>query len=203
ILGFNLGDMSWRKFGTKSLMQRGWKWRRERVVLYQLAIILSITAEAIATYSLTKYATHQINIQNAFPGTYYGQNDLINSGIAAIVPSILVAFCFGTAFFFLAQYPRKVFPRWYHGMMLGWAGLICLALLVSSLGVGLLPLSLAHPPPPLANDTQVIVFHSSAFLILPPNSPFTIPEITTQFPHDPPLRYRDYGPNIAFVVLLW
>jgi hypothetical protein len=50
--------------------------------------------------------------------------------------------------------------------------------------------------------SQVIVFHSHATLTLPADASFTPEEINAQFPH-PPLRYRDFGQNIAFVVLLW
>lgn len=31
ILGFDLSELKWGKFGWRSLMERGWKWRRERV----------------------------------------------------------------------------------------------------------------------------------------------------------------------------
>lgn len=136
IFGFDLSELRWSAFGLKSLMEKGWHLRRERVsessgegdegeeilransagrsaVLYQLAMILSLAAEAVATYSLAKYSDLQTDIQKAFPPTYVFNNDIINSQVAAIVPSVAVAFVFGTDFFFLAQYPRRNFPRWW------------------------------------------------------------------------------------------
>lgn len=81
-------------------------------------MLLTLTTEILATISLSSYSHLQSRISRAFPPTYTNQNPLIASQIALIVPSVWVSVVLGTEFFFLAQWPRRVWPKWWRVMML-------------------------------------------------------------------------------------
>ncbi|KAF8870837.1 hypothetical protein CPB84DRAFT_1855328 [Gymnopilus junonius] len=109
IWGFNLSEMSWGAFGSKRMFDGRWYMRKERFIVYQLAMLIALAAECTATYSLSKYDSLQTNVQKystAFsppspsPHASLHNNDIIDSAITTIVFCVLVATVFGADFFF-------------------------------------------------------------------------------------------------------
>ena len=139
IWGFNLGEMRWNAFKGRNMFQRGWSnYRRERMstffiyrfyqgiisyihlVAYQIGMNICLAAECTATYSLSKYEDLQNHVQ-AYAFTLeppyqveLHNDDLIAAEVLTIVFCVFVATLFGADLFFLAQFPRRTYPKWYN-----------------------------------------------------------------------------------------
>lgn len=110
IWGFNLKEMKWSSFKSSHMFNGQYHLRSQRFIIFQLAMIICLISECIATYSLTKYEKLQGRIERGFNPARVYQNDLIDVEITTIVFCVLVATLYGTDFFFLLMFPRKVIP---------------------------------------------------------------------------------------------
>ncbi|KIM92053.1 hypothetical protein PILCRDRAFT_185 [Piloderma croceum F 1598] len=183
IWGFDLSEMSWSAFEHKKMFDPRWHLRRERFIVYQLAMLICLAAECTATYSLTKYEDLQTHVEAANGrGAQLHNNDLIAAECLTIVFCVLVATLFGAEFFFLLFFPQRTYPKWYNGTKKSLAVGITLGVFAAAL------------------MSSVIVARNSAFIT-------GVDEATKQglveFFYRPPLRYNVYSTNIAYVVLLW
>jgi len=182
IWGFDLSELSFSAFTHAKLFDPRWHLRRERIVLYQLGMLISLAAECAATYSLAKYEGLQGNIENGYPGAHLYQNDLIDAEILTIVFCVLVSCLFGADFFFLAQFPRQVYPVWYQTIKKGCAVFITLGMIAACI-----------------LSAVVVGSHSARLSGI---SASTEAEALALY-YRPPLQYNRFGTNIAYVVLLW
>ncbi|KAF8917559.1 hypothetical protein CPB85DRAFT_1214942 [Mucidula mucida] len=153
-------------------------------------MLTGLAAECTATYSLSKYEDLQTHIETWFStrpnptqpngvGAHLYQNDLIDVQIVTIVFCVLTACIFGADFFFLAMFPRQVYPRWYDIARRGSAVIVSLGMLAAALG-----------------STIVVASHSAVV------SGVSQAEAVAVYAH-PPFRYATWAVNIAYVVLLW
>ncbi|KAF8150220.1 hypothetical protein B0H34DRAFT_733101 [Crassisporium funariophilum] len=183
IWGFDLSHMSWGSFGHQKMFDRRWHLRRERFIIYQLAMLLSLAAECTATYSLSKYENHQDHIErlSGYTASVHN-NDIVAAAIVTIVFCVLVATIFGADFFFLVFWPRRVYPRWYNTTKKVLAVLITLGMAASAL-----------------MSTIVVASHSSFIT----GASHTNIQQYTQVYSRPNLVYRRFPQNIAWVVLIW
>ncbi|KAF8579713.1 hypothetical protein K439DRAFT_1322482, partial [Ramaria rubella] len=198
IWGFDLSEMSWSAFRPKQMFDKRWHLRTERFILYQLAMIICLAAECTATYSLSKYENLQTHIEAAsFPApstpppapvdlqvvhAHLYNNDLINTQITTIVFCVLVACLYGAEFFFLLFFPRRAYPKWYNRAKLTAALVITAGLFVA------------------AAASTVVVARRSAYIT--GVDPTVAMELVAIY-YRPPLQYRTWPTNIAYVVLLW
>ncbi|KAL8277724.1 hypothetical protein RQP46_009846 [Phenoliferia psychrophenolica] len=183
IWGFELSDMRFSAFSSGSLMADGYHLRKERIILYQAAMIICLAAECTATYSLSKYESLQGRIENSpiFGGHLY-QNDIIDAEIVTIVFCVLVACLFGADFFFLAQFPKRSYPRWYQR-----SKLVCACVITAGVFVAAVV------------STVVVARHSAVLSGLSPE----VARAAVKHYSRPPLQYNTWAVNIAYVVVLW
>ncbi|RXW20215.1 hypothetical protein EST38_g5642 [Candolleomyces aberdarensis] len=146
-------------------------------------MLTGLAAECTATYSLSKYNFHQTHVEEAtnFVATELN-NDLINSAISTICFCVFVATLFGADFFFLVFWPRRRYPAWYRHARLTLAVGITLGMFGSAIA-----------------STIIIATQSARIVGVDPGR---TQELVDQF-FRPPLRYRSWPQNIAWVVLLW
>lgn len=183
IWGFNLSEMSWSAFGHRKMFDKQWYLRRERVVIYQLAMLICLAAECTATYSLSKYETHQTNIE-ARSGyiAHVHNNSLVASQYLTIIFCISVAVLFGTDFFFLLFWPARTYPRWYNNARQ------LLAVGITA-GVGAATLM-----------STIVVFTGAEYIT---GVSADQAQEYRAFLFRPPKVYRAWAVNVAYVVLLW
>lgn len=97
-------------------------------------MLICLAAECTATYSLSKYEDLQDHVEK-----YSGHiaslhnNDIIAAECLTIVFCVFVATLFGADFFFLLQFPRRKFPKWYNMARKGLAVGITLGVLAAAL----------------------------------------------------------------------
>ncbi|KAL0573781.1 hypothetical protein V5O48_008168 [Marasmius crinis-equi] len=115
IWGFDLSEMKWNAFAHRNMFDKRWHLRRERFVVYQLAMLICLAAECTSTYSLAKYEKLQDHIEfwSGFRASVHN-NDIIDAEILTIVFCVFVATLFGADFFFLLFFPRRRYPKWYN-----------------------------------------------------------------------------------------
>ncbi|KAE9403630.1 hypothetical protein BT96DRAFT_990064 [Gymnopus androsaceus JB14] len=186
IWGFNLGEMRWNAFKGRNMFQKGWSnYRRQRMIAYQIGMNICLAAECTATYSLSKYEDLQNHVQ-AYAFTLeppyqveLHNDDLIAAEVLTIVFCVFVATLFGADLFFLAQFPRRTYPKWYNITRLGfgcwyydWSSRCCY------------------------NEHST----HSAFIT---GAPASVQQQYTDFFFRPPLKYNVYSVNIAYVCVLW
>lgn len=192
IWGFDLSEMRWNAFGHKQMFDPKWHLRKERFIVYQIAMLTALAAECCATYSLSKYNFQESDIEEASlllpssQSTGLAQvvfnNDIYAAQCLTIIFCVLVATIFGTDFFFLLFFPRRRYPNWYHVAKKALAVGVTLGMLAASI-----------------MSTIVIATHTS-FVEGP--DPDDIATLVNRFRH-PPMVYRRWDVNIAWLVLLW
>jgi len=183
IWGFDLSEMSWGAFGHRKMFDKRWHLRRERLIIYQLAMLTCLAAECTATYSLSKYEDLQTHVE-AYSGftAHLHNNDIIAAEVLTIVFCVFVATLFGADFFFLVFWPRQTYPRWYNATKKGLAVGITLGVFAAAL------------------MSSVVISRHSAFItgVSAVNA-----QSLVQVFFRPPLKYNTWPTNIAYVVLLW
>ncbi|GAA6037520.1 hypothetical protein JCM8097_008235 [Rhodosporidiobolus ruineniae] len=182
IWGFDLSEMSFGAFSHKQLMDPKWHLRKERIITYQLAMLVCLAAECCATYSLSKYEDLQTHIENRFAPAHLYNNDIIDMEIVTIVMCVMVACLYGADFFFLVQFPRRRYPMWYQQTKKALAVTITSGVLAAAIGF------------------TVVVARNSAKI---EHVPDYIKEAATQYYYRPPLQYNKWAVNIAALCILW
>ncbi|KAF8957719.1 hypothetical protein BDZ97DRAFT_1924334 [Flammula alnicola] len=165
------------------MFDRRWRFRRERIMIYQLAMLISLAAECTATYSLAKYENHQGNIEriSGYTASVHN-NDIIAAACLTIVFCVLVATLFGADFFFLLFWPRRRYPVWYNASRKALAVGITLGMAAATL-----------------MSTIVVARHAVFITGVSPSTAQRYLDIYFR----PPIVYRKFPQNIAWVVLLW
>ncbi|KIY64900.1 hypothetical protein CYLTODRAFT_412971 [Cylindrobasidium torrendii FP15055 ss-10] len=181
VLGFELNEMRFSAFSFKSLMSTTpyYPWRRSRVIWYQIGMLIGLSAECTATYSLAKYQDLQDHIEGWFPGAHLYNNDIVDMSIVTIVFGVLTAFLFGADFFFLALFPKRLYPHWYDVFRCSFAVVICAGMFAAALG-----------------STIVVAAHNAKL------SGVSMDDVLKIYPH-PTMNYVDWGVNIAWIVQSW
>ncbi|GAA5926335.1 hypothetical protein JCM1841_005537 [Sporobolomyces salmonicolor] len=184
IWGFDLSELSFHAFSSREMFDPRWHLRRERFVAYQLAMLICLAAECTATYSLDKYEDLQTHIQErwAAEGAHVYQNDIIDMQIVLIVMCVMVACLYGADFFFLLQFPRRRYPKWYQSTKKACAIIITLGVFAAALGSTIV----------VARNSAKIEHVSDA-----------VAAAAAAYYFRPPLQYNKWAVNIAYVVLVW
>jgi len=183
VLGFDLSEMHWSAFSGREMFSRRWHLRRERFVVYQIAMLTCLAAECTATYSLAKYTRLEDNVVDASnnAGVLHSK-DILAAECITIVFSVFVATLFGADFFFLLFFPRRRYPGWYVGTKKGLAIFITGGVFAAAL------------------MSNIIVASRSGFITgVSEEEAAQIVQIYNR----PPLQYNKWPTNIAYVVLLW
>ncbi|KAG6844029.1 hypothetical protein H0H87_010494 [Tephrocybe sp. NHM501043] len=183
IWGFDLSKMRWGAFRNSEMYSRKWYMRRERLILDQLAMNVCLAAECTATYSLAKYEDLQDNV--ALYTNYAAKvhnNDIIATQVLIIVFCVFVATVYGADMFFLIFWPERKYPAWYNVARIGLALFILLGVWAAALA-----------------STIVVAAHVAGLTGVDEQSKQQI----IAFFYRPPLVYRDWPVNIAYIVLLW
>jgi len=184
IFGLDLRAIKPSAFKSKNMFDKRYRYRRERFVYYQLAMILLVVGEILATITLTKYLKLQTSVQQFQSGASYFNNDIVGVASLTIFAGVYSAIVFGTMFFFLLFWPAL--PE-----SIIWSRIKAVAALFSLITVSAAVLA----------STIVGAAHH-AHLIPSPTGSFE--ELATHFAHPtPPYRYRDYGLVIGWLVLSW
>ncbi|POY75549.1 hypothetical protein BMF94_1452 [Rhodotorula taiwanensis] len=182
IWGFDLGELNFSAFKSSNMFDRRWHLRRERFVAYQAAMLICLAAECTATYSLDKYEDLQTHVEDRFAPAHLYNNDIIDMEISTIVLCVAVACLFGADFFFLLQFPRRRYPLWYQRTKEFFAITITCGVFACALGSTIV----------IARNSAKIEHVSQA-----------VADAAAAYYYRPPLQYRDWPVNIAYVCLLW
>eukprot|EP00914_Ancora_sagittata_P017990 GHVO01035513.1.p1 GENE.GHVO01035513.1~~GHVO01035513.1.p1 ORF type:complete len:252 (+),score=21.02 GHVO01035513.1:94-756(+) len=170
------------------MYDRSFRWRRERLIPYQIAMNICLAAECTATYSLSKYEDLQTHVQQYAPTLTPSYNvelhndDLIAAEVLTIVFCVFVATLFGADLFFLVLWPRRTYPKWYNNARLA---------LAVGISAGLLAAAIM---------STVVIANHSAFIT---GAPAAMQQQYTDFFFRPPLKYNVYSVNIAYICVLW
>ncbi|TFK20330.1 hypothetical protein FA15DRAFT_759462 [Coprinopsis marcescibilis] len=183
IWGFDLSEMHWGAFGSKKMLDSRWYLRKERIIIYKIAMLTGLAAECCATYSLAKYNSQEANVERVSGNVAeVHNNDIYAASCITILFCVLVATLFGADFFFLLFWPRRRYPRWYNRSKKGLAVMISIGMAAATI-----------------MSTVVVGFHE-AYVVGP--SPAEIDRLIELYSR-PPMVYRRWPTNIAWVVLLW
>jgi hypothetical protein len=160
-----------------------WHLRRERFVVYQLAMLICLAAECTCTYSLDKYEDLQKHVES-FSGhrAHLYNNDIIDAEITTIVFCVMVATLFGADFFFLLFFPRRRYPSWYTITKKIFAVVITMGVFAAAV------------------MSTVVIARNSA--IISGVSQQEAQDLTNLY-FRPPLKYNKWAVNIAYVCVLW
>ncbi|KAF4580330.1 hypothetical protein EYR38_003226 [Pleurotus pulmonarius] len=193
IWGFDLSEMSFSAFSSKNMLDKRWPLRKERVILYQLAMSICLAAECTATYSLSKYESQQTHIESLYarehPEAPRGaiavhNNPIIAAAVLTIVFAVFVATLFGADFFFFLQFPRRVYPRWYTRTKKALAVFISAGVLAAALFSTVVVAGQAQRVDGSAVTEEEVQRYEAFF-------------------YRPPFVYKHWAVNIAWVVLIW
>lgn len=154
---------------------------------------ICLAAECSATYSLSKYEDQQTNIEHLYarehPDAQFGDiavhnNPVIAAACVTIVFAVLVATLFGADFFFLLQFPRRVYPTWYNVAKKFLSVFITAGVLAGALFSTVVVATQEQ----YINGTAVTEAESQRY---------------EEFFYRPPFVYKRWAVNIAWVVLIW
>ncbi|KAH6899363.1 hypothetical protein BKA70DRAFT_1115523 [Coprinopsis sp. MPI-PUGE-AT-0042] len=156
-------------------------------------MLTGLAGECCATYSLAKYDDLRDNIHCAslanlnpqFSGglpAWLDSTDIYAAQVVTIVFCVLVATVYGTDFFFLLFFPGRRYPGWYHAAKLVVASIVTLGMAAAAI------------------MSTIVISAGSA--IVTGGSTSEIASLIDRFSH-PPLLYRSWDVNIAWLVLLW
>ncbi|KAF9254113.1 hypothetical protein L218DRAFT_968409 [Marasmius fiardii PR-910] len=175
--------MHWSAFGHSNMFDRRWHLRRERFVVYQLAMLICLAAECTATYSLDKYQDLEKHVEH-WPGSqaHLFRRDIYGAQVMTIVFCVLVATLFGADFFFLLFFPRRRYPSRYT---------ITKKILAVFITVGVFASALM---------STIVIARNSAIIS---RVSATEAQALTDLFFRPPLQYKKWAVNIAWVCLLW
>ncbi|KAK4047744.1 hypothetical protein OIV83_005252 [Microbotryomycetes sp. JL201] len=182
IWGFDLSLLKFSNFGHKVAFDRRFYLRRQRVIAYQLAMLIGLAAECTCTYSLAKYEALRDNIGDMYEGATVHIGDIRSFQILLIIGAVFVATALGSEFFFMLQWPLYPWPRWYRRFIEAATVFIFGMVLAAAIG-----------------STVVIATHSATITGV---SDEVIREATALY-FRPPLQYNKWAVNIAYVVLIW
>ncbi|KAM0787707.1 hypothetical protein ACM66B_003767 [Microbotryomycetes sp. NB124-2] len=182
IWGFDLSLLKFSNFSHKVAFDKRFYLRRQRVIAYQLALLIGLAAECTATYSLAKYEALRDHIEDNFAGATVHIGDIHSFQILIIISCVFIATELGSEFFFMLQWPLYPWPRWYRRFIEA-ATLFTLGMLLAA-AIG---------------STVVIASHSVSITGV---SEEVIREATELY-FRPPVQYNKWAVNIAYVVLVW
>lgn len=107
IWGLDLREIQFWKFKSSYMFSREYHLRREKMIIYQLAMIFCVISESVGTSAMDDYNKQQRYIQEIQPTSYVYNNDFIGIGSYNIFVGIAVATIFGAAFFFDLFWPTR------------------------------------------------------------------------------------------------
>jgi hypothetical protein len=76
VLGLDLAAVRFGAFKTSRMADARWPLRARRLLAFQLAMVLTVIGESLATATLSKYLDLQTSIEHAVPGASLYQNDV-------------------------------------------------------------------------------------------------------------------------------
>ncbi|THU82595.1 hypothetical protein K435DRAFT_385520 [Dendrothele bispora CBS 962.96] len=189
--------MKWGAFRSSNQHDKRYYLRKERIIVYQIAMNVCLAAECTATYSLSKYEDLQTNVElfsrtqiannpslstNGSDHAALHNNDLIAAEVLTIVFCVFVATLFGADYFFLTFWPKRVYPRWY----VNTRGFLAVGITAGVFAAALM-------------STIIVATHSAFITNVTPEAAQSF----TNLYFRPPLKYNTWAVNIAYVVVLW
>ncbi|KDQ50994.1 hypothetical protein JAAARDRAFT_211425 [Jaapia argillacea MUCL 33604] len=181
VFGLDLANIRFSAFKSSNMFDKRYHLRPIRFVWYQLAMIVTVVAECVATYSMSKYLDMQTNTEKFFPGSSYYNNDIVAAGALTIFAGVLTAIVFGCFFFFLLFWPES--PE-----TMFWS----LVKKISAISCSVLVLAAA------ILSTIIGTTHSA---YIKNADPATQEAILAR--GGPPLKYSHWPHVIAWIVLIW
>ncbi|KAK6332257.1 hypothetical protein TWF696_002978 [Orbilia brochopaga] len=107
IWGLDLREIQWGKFASKNMFDPQWYLRREKMIIYQMAMIFMVVSESVGTAALSDYVDQQDYLERYYPGSHIHNNDIVGIASFNIFMGVSVATIFGAAFFFDLFWPDR------------------------------------------------------------------------------------------------
>jgi len=184
IWGLDLRAIKPSAFKSSNMFDKRYHLRRERFVVYQLAMLLTVVGECLATYTLDKYLQIQNIVEEYQRGASYYNNDIVGVAGLTIFAGVYTATVFGTMFFFLLFWPALPESRLWSRIKYTGSIFATVAVFAAALA-----------------STIVVATHH-AYLI--PSATGSFEDLQTKFAQArPPYYYRHYDYAIGWLVLMW
>ncbi|KAK6544840.1 hypothetical protein TWF694_001521 [Orbilia ellipsospora] len=182
IWGLDLREIQWNKFASKNMFDKKWHLRREKMIIYQLAMISMVCSESVGTAALSAYVDQQSHLETIYPSSHVHNNDIVGIASFNIFMGVAIATIFGAAFFFDLFWPERHESK---GVKLAWkisAVAVCIGAFADALAF-----------------TVIVATHECWV------NGVSGPELTRvlQEAGKPNWKYRKNARAVASVVLLW
>jgi len=108
IWGLDLKEIQWAKFKSSYMFNKAYHLRSEKMIVYQIAMVLCVVSESVGTAALSDYVDQQDGITTRSHGeASVHNNDFIGIASFNIFIGIAVATIFGSGFFFDLFWPER------------------------------------------------------------------------------------------------
>ncbi|KJA19708.1 hypothetical protein HYPSUDRAFT_217455 [Hypholoma sublateritium FD-334 SS-4] len=175
--------VTWKALSSKEMFSRKWYLRRERLICYSLASLIGIAGQGAAEFSMFKYEFLQNHIA-MFTNNQakVHNNDIEAAGILSMVFPCLILVMLDMEYFRLLFWPGFRQPSWYITSKKATTVFCTFGMLATVI------------------ISTVVIARRSAFITGVDAA--TVVQLTTLYSR-PPLDYKTWPTNIAWVVLLW
>ncbi|KAF8868259.1 hypothetical protein CPB84DRAFT_1809164 [Gymnopilus junonius] len=179
----DLSQVSWHAFSREAMFDKRWYLRGERLVVYTATMLISMAAQAAATYCMFKYRNLRTHIQNfSMHEAHVHNSDIMASTILSMIFPTFLSLMLNMEYFLLLFWPGKKLPSGYVAYK-KW-GLVAVS--GGMLGTTILSTVVA------ATRSASISGVDSA----------TAKQLTDLY-FRPPFEYKSWPQNIAWLVLMW
>jgi len=183
IWGLDLREIQLWKFKSSYMFNTEYYLRREKMIVYQIAMIFCVCSESVGTAALSEYVDQQDFVERMNNKALVYNDDFVGIASYNIFVGIYVATIFGSGFFFDLFWPER-----YESPSIRFAWKVCSILaVVFCLGAAL--------------GLTIIVATKHAYITGIGSELAT--ELLKQSSKNPSLIYRHNAKAIASTVLLW
>ncbi|KAF3920785.1 hypothetical protein ABW20_dc0105398 [Dactylellina cionopaga] len=164
------------------MFDRRWYLRREKMIIYQLAMISMVCSESVGTAALSAYVDQQSHLESVYPPSHVHNNDIVGIASFNIFMGVAIATIFGAAFFFDLFWPER---QESNGVKLAWrisAVAVCIGALADALAFTVIAAMHECWVDGVSGEQLDLVLREG---------------------HKPSFKYRHNARIVAAVVLLW
>jgi len=183
IWGLDLHEMQWWKFKSSYMFNTQYYLRREKMIVYQIAMLFCVVSESVGTAALSEYVDQQDFVEKLNNKALVYNDDFVGIASYNIFVGIYVATIFGSGYFFDLFWPER-----YESPSVRFAWKVCSVLtIIFCLGAAL--------------GLTIIVATKHAYITGVGAAEAT--RLLKLSAKDPPLHYKHNAKAIVSTVLVW
>ncbi|KAH9481038.1 hypothetical protein JR316_0005557 [Psilocybe cubensis] len=174
--------MTLKAFRREALFDSRWYLRSKRIVVYQATVLISMAAQGAGTYCMFKHRDFANHIHSFSMNIANVHNiDIRATTILSMIFPAMLSLDLNAAYYSLVFYPGKNFPLF--NKIVAW--------LTVFITIGMTATTLA--------GTVIVASRSASISGVDAATAQQLTELYFR----PPLKYREWGQNIAWIVLMW